>query len=165
MKIPDEHPVIIGISFGGMLATEMAKRDRSSKVIILSSNKTAKEFPLFLRPLRYFPFYKIVPGFLVKRCALVVKWFMAAKGAEQKKLLMQIIRDTDMKFVRWAIPAILNWKNQEVPANVIHIHGTADRVLPLKRVKADYIIKNGTHAMPLYAYEEISALLRKIING
>jgi pimeloyl-ACP methyl ester carboxylesterase len=164
-KIPEDHPTIVGISFGGMLATEMAKADPLSKVIILSSTKTANEFPAFLRPLQYFPFYKWLPGGVIKKSAWIVKWFMAAKGKEQKKLLLQIIKDTDMRFVRWAIPAILKWKNKVIPENVIHIHGTADRVLPLRKVKAHYIIKGGTHAMPMYAFEEISRILREVVEG
>lgn len=162
--IPEQHPVIVGISFGGMLATEMAREDKEARVIILSSTKTSDEFPSYLRSLRYFPIYKWLPGWLLKKSALLIKWFMAAKGKEQKKLLMEIIRDTDMKFVRWAVPAILNWKNHDCPPNIIHIHGTADRVLPCKKVKADYIIQGGTHAMPLYAYAEISNILRQVIT-
>ena len=163
--IPGKHPVIVGISFGGMLATEMAKDDPESKVIILSSNKTSNEFPSYLRKLKLFPIYKWLPGAVIRRSALIIKWFMAAKGKAQKKVLMEIIRDTDMKFVRWAIPAIFDWRNDVCPPNVVHIHGTSDRVLPCGRVKADYIINGGTHAMPLYAWREISEILRKLIVG
>ena len=43
--IPEPRPLIIGISFGGMLVTEMAKADSNIKGIIISSNKTSSEFP------------------------------------------------------------------------------------------------------------------------
>lgn len=163
--IKEEHPAIVGISFGGMLATEMAKADPECKVVIISSIKTADQFPSLLRTLKYFPFYKWLPGGFIRASARIIKWFMAEKGKEQKKLLLQIIRDTDMRFVKWAIPAILNWRNKMEPGNVVHIHGTADRVLPLKKLNADHVIKSGTHAMPLYHFENISRLLKKIFNG
>jgi pimeloyl-ACP methyl ester carboxylesterase len=164
-EIPEEHPIIVGISFGGMLATEIARTDESIRAIIISSNKTSAEFPSYLRSLRFFPFYKWLPGGMIKSSARIIKWFMASKGKAQKKLLLQIIRDTDMNFIRWAIPAIINWRNIECPANVVHIHGTNDRILPCSRVKADYIIKGGTHAMPLYKVREISELLRRLIGN
>src|SRR5205085_77479 len=65
--IPQTAPVIVGISFGGMLATEMAKADPNLHAIIISSNKTADEFPKYLRLGRYFPFYKWMPGKMMKR--------------------------------------------------------------------------------------------------
>ncbi|HQV56104.1 MAG TPA: alpha/beta hydrolase, partial [Chitinophagaceae bacterium] len=36
-QINEPSPIIVGVSFGGMLATEIAKSDASAKVIIISS--------------------------------------------------------------------------------------------------------------------------------
>src|SRR5689334_14169109 len=47
--IPDNDPIIVGVSFGGMLVTEMAKKDLNVKGIVISSSKTRKEFPVILR--------------------------------------------------------------------------------------------------------------------
>lgn len=54
-QINEEHPVVVGVSFGGMLAAEMAKADEQMKVIIIASNKSADEFPAYLRFGKYFP--------------------------------------------------------------------------------------------------------------
>lgn len=75
----------------------------------------------------------------------------------------QIIADSDMNFVKWAIDAILRWKNSGIPPNLVHIHGTADALLPYRFVKADYTIMNGKHVMPLDKHEEISRLLKKLV--
>src|SRR5436190_22473098 len=48
-SIPEPEPIIIGISFGGMLATEMAKADNRIKSIIIASNKTSDELPKLFR--------------------------------------------------------------------------------------------------------------------
>jgi hypothetical protein len=70
-----------------------------------------------------------------------------------------------MQFVKWAIDAILHWKNKEIPSNIVHIHGTGDRLLPGNLVKADHIIKGGTHVMTMDNHDEISALLRQLIQA
>lgn len=161
--VTEENPTIVGISFGGMLVTEMAKADHTMKGIIISSNKTCTEFPGRWKLAKYFPVYQWLPDFILRRIMLNSKWILGAKRKEQKALLDQIISETDIPFVKWAIHSILNWKNEEIPDNLIHIHGTADRLLPYSRVKATYTIENGTHVLPMDQHVELSTLLRQLI--
>jgi pimeloyl-ACP methyl ester carboxylesterase len=163
-QIPDASPVIVGISFGGMLATEMAKADSAIRAIILSSNKTKKEFPGYFRAGLYLPLYKWSPPGLAKLFTLHSSGLLGGKTRDEKKLLHQIIRESDMGFIRWAISAILHWKNMTIPANITHIHGSADKLLPFRYVKADYRIEGGTHVMTLDKHQEISQLLEKLIQ-
>jgi pimeloyl-ACP methyl ester carboxylesterase len=161
--IPEEHPIIVGVSFGGMLATEMAKSDPDLKAIIISSNKCAGEFPAYLRIWKHFPVYKWVPGKVVKFTGRITKGFVGPKGAEQRKLFAQILQETDHSFTTWAIHTILRWNNTVIPKNVTHIHGTADTLLPCSYVKADYIIKGGNHLMIMDKAKEISEILKQVI--
>lgn len=160
-QIKEEHPTVVGVSFGGMLATEMAKTDGQMKAIIIASNKSAREFPAYLRVGKYFPVYKLLPGKWLKTGRL--NWILGAKGEEQKKLLRAILADADPAFLKWAIGAIVNWKGKTVPPNVKHIHGTADKLLPCRYVNADFKIPGGTHLMSIDKPKEISAMLRLLI--
>jgi len=161
-QMPEEHPTVVGVSFGGMLATEMAKEDKLMNVIILASNKSSAEFPAYLRVGKYLPVYKWLPEKLIKNKTLL-NWILGVEKDEQKKLIAAIIADTDPFFLKWAIDAILRWKETSIPANVKHIHGTADKLLPYRLTKADHTIEGGTHIMTLYKHKEISALLRKLM--
>jgi pimeloyl-ACP methyl ester carboxylesterase len=161
-QIPEEHPTVVGVSFGGMLATEMAKEDKLMNVIIIASNKSSAEFPGYLRVGRYLPVYKWLPEKLIKSKTLL-NWILGVEKDEQKKLIAAIIDDTDPFFLKWAIDAILRWKETSIPANVKHIHGKADKLLPYRLTKVDHTIEGGTHIMTLYKHKEISALLRKLI--
>ncbi|MBN8688371.1 MAG: alpha/beta hydrolase [Chitinophagales bacterium] len=163
-QIPDESPWIVGISFGGMLAVEMAKSDPAIHAIILSSNKTRKEFPAYLRAGLYLPLYKWSPARLSKQFTLCTSSLLGGTNDAEKKLLHQIIRDSDMRFVRWAISAILHWKNKIIPGNIIHVHGTADKLLPCRYVKADFVVEGGSHVMTLDKHGEISRLLQQLIQ-
>ena len=164
-SILDSAPIIVGISFGGMLATEMAKADPNVKAIIIASNKTYREFPKYLRATKYFPVYKWLPAPIIKRSAWMIKWVMGRNGKEQKRVILDIIRDTDIPFAKWCMNAILHWDNKEIPPNLIHIHGTADRLLPYRLVKADYSISGGNHVVPMDKHAETSALLKKLIEN
>lgn len=161
-QIKEEHPVIVGVSFGGMLATEMAKADSLVKAIIIASSKSADEFPAYLRLTKYFPLYKWLPGALIKNIPL--SRILGVKENEQKKLLRSILADADPAFLKWAIGAIVNWKEKIIPANVQHIHGTADKLLPFRYVKADFEIAGGTHLMSINKPDEVSTLLKQLIQ-
>jgi len=163
-QIPDESPWIVGISFGGMLTVEIAKADPSVQAIILSSNKTKKEFPAYFRAGLYLPLYKWSPARLSKKFTLRTSFLLGGTNEAEKKLLHQIIRESDIRFVRWAISAILRWKNMTIPGNIIQVHGTADKLLPCRYVKADYLIEGGTHVMTLDKHPEISRLLQQLIH-
>jgi pimeloyl-ACP methyl ester carboxylesterase len=162
--IPAKEPIIVGMSFGGMLATEMAKADPNVRAIIIASNKIAGEFPRYLRAAKYFPVYKWLPAPIIKRSAWMIKWVMGRNGKEQKKVVLDIIRDTDISFAKWCMNAILHWNNKDIPRNLVHIHGTADRLLPYRLVKADYTIRGGNHLVPMDKHAETSGLLKKLIE-
>ncbi|MEP7374132.1 MAG: alpha/beta hydrolase [Chitinophagaceae bacterium] len=149
-QIPEEHPTIVGVSFGGMLATEMAKDDKLMNVIIIASNKSSAEFPGYLRVGKYFPVYKWLPEKLIKNKHLL-NWVLGVGKGEQRKLMS-------------AISAILHWKETGIPINVKHIHGTADKLLPFRYVKADFEIPGGTHLMSMNKAAEISSLLKQLVH-
>lgn len=162
--IVEKDPLIVGISFGGMLAAEMAKAEPGIKAILIASNKSSKEFPFYLRVGKYIPVYKWMPGKLMRQGHSIYSWVLGAKDKKSKELLKKIVADSDMHFVKWALRSLLHWKSTDIPANIIHIHGTADLLLPYRFVKADYTIKGGKHVMPLDKHEEISTLLKELIQ-
>lgn len=164
-SIGDEEATIVGLSFGGMLATEMAKKRPGTKVIIVASSKTHFEIPNYLRFWRFFPIYKLHSNRIKNRAGEFVLDILGAKGVEQKKLQLQIMKDSDPSFTRWAMHAIVNWHNTTVPKNLIHVHGTADKLLPYRYVKANYAIDGGEHVMIMDRARELSELLKQLITG
>jgi esterase/lipase len=84
-QITDENPVIVGLSFGGMLTTEMANANPNVKAIIISSNKLPTEFPRLLKIGKVFPAYKWVSGNFNKKFNQTFSWFLGVKGTEQRK--------------------------------------------------------------------------------
>jgi pimeloyl-ACP methyl ester carboxylesterase len=92
---------------------------------------------------------------------LVVPFFLKAESPEEKKLLLEYARKKDYKYTRWAIRTLINWKNEELPSPVVHIHGAKDLTLPIHTVNADYVIPDGGHFMVYNRSGEINAILHK----
>lgn len=150
---------LIGLSFGGMVACEMARFLNPVGTIIISSASTAREIPWYYRLAGKLRLPRLLPMAALKWVTPFTYWFFGAATAEEKKLLKQVIRDTDKQFVRWAILALTCWKNQDRPQNIFHIHGACDKILPAACVKADQLIAGGGHLMVFSQAAALSDIL------
>ncbi len=162
--IPDDA-VVVGLSFGGMLATEIAKKFPALKVIVLSGAKTKHEIPAYYKTGKYIALQKLAPGVVHKWLMLKMKWLFGLKDPRNIKVYEELIKNSNPEFNRWAISAILNWDNIIVPGNIFHIHGTHDLVLPHKNISAHYSLKNAGHLMVMEQSNHISEILKEIITA
>src|SRR5699024_7079018 len=48
-EIKDKEPILVGVSFGGVVVQEMKRMVNPEKTIIISSVKSRKEFPRYMR--------------------------------------------------------------------------------------------------------------------
>ena len=164
-KITTPHPILVGLSFGGMVAMEIAKQIPVKKVILISSAKERKELPWFYRFSAKLKLQKILPYTLIKRTNGFTYWLFGATSAHKKALLEEIFRKTPTTFLKWAINAILTWKNTEISTHILHIHGDKDRILPYKNVKDTLCITGGGHSMIVNKAHEITPLINKFLNN
>jgi len=160
-QIKTTKPTLIGLSFGGMIAVEVAKQIDTEKVILIASAKTKNEIPFYYRFAGQLGLHKLLPTRLLKSSNFITNWFFGASSMSDKQLLKQILIDTDPTFLKWAIDKIARWPNQAQTKNIFHIHGTSDRILPLSFVSCDIKIKNGGHLMTLNKADELSNILRQ----
>lgn len=158
--IKEENAIIIGLSFGGMMAVELSKIKRFKKIILISSAKGKNEIAWYYRWIGKLGIHRLFSGSCYKRSNAFVYWLFGIKEKEEKRLLEAILNDADPTFFYWAIDKIVTWKNEDIPHNIFHIHGTADRLLPLRFVKADAVIQKGGHFMVYNKAKEILNILR-----
>ena len=59
---------------------------------------------------------------------------------------------TDKYYLDWAIDRLVNWQQDTVADNLVHIHGEKDIVFPIAKIKNCIRIENGTHAMIIREY-------------
>jgi pimeloyl-ACP methyl ester carboxylesterase len=163
-QITEANPILVGYSFGGMVAVEMAQLIPARKVIIIASAKTRDELPPHFRAVSHLPVYRLVPPGWIIKPKEIYYWLFDVHRQEEKKLLSEIIQDTDPAFLSWAMKAITGWQNTRVPNHLVHIHGTADRILPFRYVRPDVVIQNGGHFMLVNRAAEISNLLHNLID-
>jgi pimeloyl-ACP methyl ester carboxylesterase len=150
---------LLGVSFGGMIATEFAKIKTPNRLFLISTIQNRSELRFLYRVAGLLNLHKIAPSGLMKRGNLITNYLFGVKNKVDKELLGEILRDTDSKFLKWALNAILKWENSEKVDN-ISIHGTKDKILPLLG-KVDYQIEGGGHFMIVNRAKDISRILEK----
>jgi len=162
-KVMENNPVILGLSFGGMIAIEMAKQIATEKLILISTVKTSSEIPKWMRLAGMLRLHKLIPIKPNRFTERIDDKRMGIETIEEKIFVDHYRHKADQKYVDWAVDQILNWKNSRVPLNAFHIHGENDGMFPLKNIQPNYIIKNGTHIMILNKADEISACIEQIL--
>lgn len=163
-QITTPKPILIGFSFGGMIATEIAKQIETEKIILLASAKTKKEIPICYRFAGKLNLHHIIPTKLMKNANFLTYWLFGVKSHEDKQLLKQILIDTDPVFLKWAIDKIVHWQNVTIPENCIHIHGTGDKILPFRYANSDIPIENGGHLITLDKAEQLTKIITEILS-
>ena len=163
-QIHEQSPILLGVSFGGMLAIEVAKQISFDKVVIISSIKTSNELPFYLKGIGRTSLNKTIPNFFLRHTNTFIYHLFGTKTKEEKLLLKNIMLETDEKFLRWAIGIVLSWKNQVVPKGLIHMHGDKDKLFPINYIQEKTTIKGGGHFMVFSKAKEISALLNQVLS-
>ena len=163
-QITKPNPILIGLSFGGMMAVEVAKHIKVKRIIIISSGKNKNEIPFYYRLAGKLNLTKIIPATALIKTNLFTNWFFSNRSVDDKKMLSAILHDTDPIFLKWAIHAIATWQNKTVHKNLYHIHGDADRILPFKFVTCDETLKGGAHLMIVNRSSEVNEMLLRLLN-
>ncbi|WP_158729361.1 MULTISPECIES: alpha/beta hydrolase [unclassified Flavobacterium] len=163
-KIVHRNPVLIGVSFGGILVQEMAKHIAASKVIIISSVKSNTEFPLRLKVAKSTKAYKLIPMNLILNIETLAKFSFGKKVNQRLKLYEKFLSVRDIRYLTWAVEQVVLWDRVAIDESVIHIHGDQDDVFPIKNIKKCIVVKGGTHIMILNKYKWLNEKLPLIIT-
>jgi pimeloyl-ACP methyl ester carboxylesterase len=152
--------VLLGLSFGGMLAVELARLVKPWRTVIVSSVASSSEMTPLNRFLGKLSLYRLVPPRLLLRPSELLFNLFGAHSDEERSLLSAILRDTDPDFFRWAMKAVSFWENKIRPPELLHIHGTADRILPYRENMQAVRVPGGEHLM-IYSRAPV---ISRIIN-
>jgi len=161
--IQHKDPVLIGVSFGGMLVQEMAKHMPVKKVVIISSVKRHSEMPKRLVFAKYTRLHKLLPTSLVNNLDLISKYAFGETVTQRLELYREYLFVKDIYYLDWSIDQIVHWKQDQCDPRIVHIHGDKDVVFPIHHIKNCITVKNGTHTMIIHRYKWFNERLPAII--
>lgn len=161
-QIRSSNPIIVGVSFGGMLAIEIGKLLSTKKIILISSARTYLQIPWYFRMFGRLGVNRLIPTRVLKAHNEITDWFFGVTAQDHRRQLHDILLSTDLVFLRWALGSILTWRNVVMLSNVFQIHGSRDRLLPVTSV--DFCVDGGGHLMVITHAPEISRTMRQQLN-
>jgi len=153
--------VLIGVSFGGIVAIELSKILKTEKLVIISSIKLASEKPILYNLAKFSRILNLIPSKIFNFHSFIIDFLFDVNSNEEKKLIREFIRNNDSDFIKWSLGEILKWENKKLPSNLIHIHGEKDKLFPFRKVNNPIPIKDGGHFMILNKHDEILSILKK----
>jgi pimeloyl-ACP methyl ester carboxylesterase len=156
-NLPEEYH-LIGVSFGGMIAQEFEKIRKPKSLFLVSTISSSTDLTGAFRLGGKLKLYKLIPRFLINRGNFLANDLFGVKSKVDKQLFNEILRDSDIPLIRWALGAILQWKNDS-PSNGLRIHGGKDKVLPHKGA-TDFFMPKAGHFMIATHGKEVSAFVK-----
>lgn len=155
-SIHEPNPILMGLSFGGMMCVEIAKLIPIKHIIIISSIKTNIELPLWMKVCGKLKLNKVIPIKQYKILQPLQNKRLGVTTIQEKKLANYYRTIINQQYLQWAVQQILNWQNKIIPTSITHIHGDKDKMFPIKNMQVNIAIKNGGHFMIMNKANEVS---------
>lgn len=163
----DQDAVLVGMSFGGLMAGELARLLNPKGLVLISTLKRADELPPYFRRMRVLTDY--VTGMQLRdwHFNLARLYYGILPDSAANDLIVKMIGDSDPTVHRFIIRSVLHWAPSWQPfVNLLHVHGALDRVFPPKYLKEPVsYIPGGTHIVVLEEPALIAAHIQKYLVG
>jgi len=161
--IMHDDPVLIGVSFGGVLVQEISKIIKVKKLIIISSVKSNKELPSHMRFGKATKSYKLLPIKWINDFESLISFVLGPKIKRRVELYRKYLSVRDQNYLSWSIRELIEWKQDKPLKDVIHIHGSNDLIFPKIFLKDFIELPKGDHAMILKRANWINKKIPEII--
>ncbi len=146
-EIKVDNAIVIGVSFGGIIAQELLKHKAISKIILVSSVRSPRDYSLMMKVFKSIRIYKLLLTRLLKKLNKIEHHPKTNRQHKISSMLKKYLPYRDPYYVNWSAEKIINWIPAEISIPVVQIHGTKDEIFPFAKTKNAISIKDGTHAM------------------
>ena len=162
--VKQNNAVLVGVSFGGVVAQEMSVFLKLKKLIIISSVKTRFELPLRFKIVKLLKLYVFIPTKLFLSSKDLTQFSLGPNSKKRLQLYQDYLHVRDKRYLDWAIKKMITWNQDKPLPEVYHIHGDNDLVFPIKNIKNCITIAGGSHIMLLTKAHILSQKIVDIIS-
>lgn len=158
-QVQHKNPILVGVSFGGVLAQEMSKIITCEQIVLISSIKNRTELSKGLALIKKTKAYKLFPSKSIPTFEKIAAKLYGEKAKKRIHIYQNYLSFRNPLYLNWAIQQVLCWNQKNSLPNCLHIHGDQDPIFPIKYIQNCISIKNGSHVMILTKAKEISTIL------
>ena len=154
--------ILIGHSFGGIIAQEIAKIRPVQKIILVSSIKSRRELPFHFRIVKPLQIHKL---FSKELTAKTIKYWgnnHDYETSEEQALVTDMVNNQSNYYLQWALKQLSIWKtpNSKLDTKIFQIHGELDKTFPVKLINQPFkVIPKAGHFMVFKKAELINEII------
>jgi pimeloyl-ACP methyl ester carboxylesterase len=162
-----ENDIIVGLSFGGLVAQEIIKLTSCKTIILISSFRDKHDLKPQLQFLLNLHLYHLLPNYKISWFDKFVVHFFSIKSKEGKEGFLDMMRKTDPKLTKWSMMQIRKFVFDKNHQWALHnIIGDKDKLLKTwGQEKNNYLINKGGHLMVYENAKEINKTLKEILKS
>jgi pimeloyl-ACP methyl ester carboxylesterase len=171
--------VIGGLSFGGIVALEVAKHVKPDGVVLLASARRPTDLPLrirFFRPLRFLGPLARVIVMILQLLAVPFAYGVARRVIPYTSGVLRQVCRANSRVVAWSICQIWAWDDEPLlDCSVYQIHGDQDFVIVNPTTKREHnekstpstaeIIPEAGHLVTITHPKDVADFLNRSISG
>lgn len=146
----EENSIIIGLSFGGILACEISNIKKLKHVVLLSTVSSSTDIPFYYKWMGKLQLQHFMPKFMLNRSSVLLEWLFGLDSKEERALLRDIMHGNKSAHFRWALTRIAGWDGK-INCSYTHFHGKSDKLFPERFLNSDHLSMAGGHFM-LYSH-------------
>lgn len=151
--------LMIGISFGGVVAQEISTFLPLDGLILLSTFKKGDERPWFFSIGEKIPVYSLLRGKLRYHFLPMMGPFIGIPDKEDQLLLQDMFMSASISHRIWGASQIVKWRGVDLNMPWLHVHGLEDRVFPASNISYASMIKGTGHFMVSQEAEQVANLM------
>lgn len=162
--------VIGGMSFGGMVATEMCKHLDAKALVLIASLQHPDERPRRARwvctLVGRMPAWLVWCGQLLARVLAPIAWCLTTRNGWS---LYRQAWGNSATLLAWSARALAHWEASDtaIPCPVFRLHGGRDPALPAKRCATGDdvdLVDGGRHVLTLSHPARVRAIINRAIG-
>jgi len=153
-----------GASLGGMLAYQMASElgpNLRGLILIVSADSCCR-LPLFYRVIGRL--VALLPTFTLrigKSMVPALRKLFGISTKEQTQLFQSMLADSDPRFLKWSLRAVLTWQGPQIIAKVpmLWIHAGRDFIIPYAKAIPGVVVADAGHTVNMTHAAEVNRII------
>jgi pimeloyl-ACP methyl ester carboxylesterase len=153
--------IVCGVSFGGIIAQELALHLNAKACVLISSVRSTGQLPPWFRIFRPLAIHRVEP--ILSAIGTAADFYPTSIRTDATARLSKLAGAAGA-WHRWATTSVLRWDPSPELAKlrIVQIHGDRDTTFPIRYVDPDVVIANGGHELPITHASDIAEMLTKL---
>jgi pimeloyl-ACP methyl ester carboxylesterase len=168
-RLIDEYNIqqgdlLVGLSFGGLIAQQIAEILGMKTVILISSFRTKEDLKMIFNKGLTYRLHKLIPNVKSDLVANLVANFLNSGTASSRSIISEMVQSTDMSLMNWSIEKIYQQDTELAPGiTKVNLIGSKDRIVKPWHNDTTHLIEGGSHFMVYEHAEIVSGMIRELV--